>query len=122
MAFDVVVTEQAEFSSWLAQQRRPADEPTVPLALQGREQFFMNGCAACHAIVGTAAKGVIGPDLTHVGSRLSIGAGIVPNSLEGFRRWLALTEKVKPEVHMPHFGMLPAEELDALAAYLESLQ
>jgi cytochrome c553 len=45
------------------------------LAGEGRELFFLNGCAACHAIRGTEARGKIGPDLTHVGSRLTLGAG-----------------------------------------------
>jgi cytochrome c oxidase subunit II len=122
MAFDVVVSDEAEFASWLSQQRRPADEPVSPLARDGREYFFLNGCAACHSILGTDAWGVVGPNLTHVGGRLSIGAGVMPNGSDGFRRWLGQTNKVKPEVHMPHFGMLPPKELDALSAYLESLQ
>jgi cytochrome c oxidase subunit 2 len=122
MAFDVVVTEEAEFLRWLAQQRSPAREPAEPLALAGREHFFVNGCSACHAIRGSEARGVVGPDLTHIGSRLSIGAGIVPNGPDGFSRWIAKTDQVKPGVSMPHFGMLPRDELNALSDYLESLQ
>jgi cytochrome c oxidase subunit 2 len=57
-----------------------------------------------------------------VGSRASLGAGILPNDPAAFSRWLAQTDKVKPGVLMPHFGMLPPEELRALAVYLESLQ
>ena len=71
---------------------------------------------------GAYQYGAIGPDLTHVGGRLSIGAGNIPNDTEGFVRWLAHTKEVKPGVLMPHFGMLPGDELAALAAYLESLQ
>jgi cytochrome c oxidase subunit II len=122
MAFDVVVSEEAEFNGWLEQQRRPVAESSESIVNAGRELFFLNGCAACHSIRGTEARGVVGPDLTHVGSRLSIGAGIVPNGPEGFRRWIAQTDKVKPDVRMPHFGMLPPEELESLSAYLESLQ
>lgn len=122
MAFPVVVTEAAEFARWIEQQRTPARDSDDPLARAGRELFFLNGCAACHAIRGTDARGKIGPDLTHVGSRRTLGAGIVPNDHGGFLRWLEQTDRVKPGVHMPHFRMLPAAELDALAAYLESLQ
>lgn len=122
MAFDVVVMEEAEFKQWLERQRAPAPEPVDPHAAFGRELFFANGCAACHAVRGTQARAVIGPDLTHVGSRLSLGAGIVPNDPDGFIRWLAHTDEVKPGVLMPHFGMLPPEELDALATYLEALK
>ena len=66
--------------------------------------------------------GVVGPDLTHVGSRLSLGAGILPNDPEAFLRWIAHTADVKPGVHMPAFGMLPPEDVRAMAAYLEGLQ
>jgi cytochrome c oxidase subunit 2 len=122
MAFPVVVMEQAAFTRWLEQQQQPARAPADPLASQGRDAFFLNGCSACHTIIGTDARGIVGPDLTHVGSRLTLGAGIVPNGPDGFIRWIQQTDKVKPGVHMPHFGMLPREELNALAHYLESLQ
>lgn len=122
MAFPVVVMEKAEFDQWLALQRQPAREPAEPLAVRGRDLFLSNGCSACHAIRGIGAEGVVGPDLTHVGSRLSLGAGILPNDPEAFVKWLAHTDKVKPMVLMPHFRMLPPEDLQALAAYLDSLQ
>jgi cytochrome c oxidase subunit 2 len=83
--------------------------------------FFASGCSACHTVRGTGAAGVIGPDLTHVGSRLSLGGGILPNEPEALRRWIAETDRIKPGVHMPRFGMLPAEDVRALAAYLQGL-
>jgi len=122
MAFSVVVMEKAAFEEWLARQRQPAAEPTEPAAREGRELFLVNGCSACHTIRGTGADGVVGPDLTHVGSRLSLGAGILPNDPATFAKWIARTHELKPAVTMPHFGMLPPDELHALAAYLESLQ
>lgn len=122
MAFAVVVTEKADFERWLAEQRAPARAAPDALASRGAELFMMNGCAACHAIRGTEARGSIGPDLTHVGGRLTLGAGILANDPPGFARWISATETVKPGVRMPHFGMLPDEELGALAAYLDSLQ
>lgn len=122
MSFAVEILEQEAFARWFAQQAEPAQEPTEPLATQGQTLFLANGCGACHAIRGTAADGVLGPDLTHVGSRLSLGAGILPNEPDAFVRWIAHTEEVKPGVHMPAFGMLPAEDLQALAVYLERLQ
>jgi cytochrome c oxidase subunit 2 len=122
MAFDVVVMEKNEFARWLDEQRAPAADLDDPELAPGREQFLANGCSACHTIRGTPARGLVGPDLTHVGSRRSLGAGIVSNDTEGFVRWIEQTDRVKPGVHMPHFRMLPAEELAALALYLESLQ
>jgi cytochrome c oxidase subunit II len=122
MAFDVVVMAKADFDQWLMAQHQIATPPADPLSARGRDAFFENGCSACHSIRGTSARGSVGPDLTHVGSRLSLGAGILPNDPDGFVRWIARTDQEKPGVQMPHFGMLPPEELNALAAYLDSLQ
>lgn len=122
MAFPVEVMEKAAFGQWLDAQRQTARAPVEPIAVQGRELFEANGCAACHAIRGTGADGMVGPDLTHVGSRTSIGAGLLPNEPAAFAKWLSETDKVKPAVLMPHYRMLPPEELQSLAAYLESLQ
>ena len=122
MAFPVVVMEREEFARWLDGQRAGARAASSAEAQRGRDAFFANGCPACHAIAGTDANGVIGPDLTHVGSRLTLGAGTLPNDPGAFVRWIERTERVKPGVHMPSFGMLERRELHALAAYLESLQ
>jgi cytochrome c oxidase subunit 2 len=122
MSLYVVVLEPADFAAWLAHQQAPAQLPALPLAERGQELFLANGCGACHTVRGTLADGVVGPDLTHVGSRLSLGAGMLPNDPAAFQRWLAHTDNVKPEVLMPAFGMLPLEDLQALAAYLDGLQ
>jgi cytochrome c2 len=95
----------------------PRDAPVA----RGAEAFSAHGCAACHTIRGTPADGVIGPDFTHVGGRMSVGAGLLENDAGAFRRWIASTEHLKPGVHVPQFGMLPDADLQALAAYLESL-
>jgi cytochrome c oxidase subunit 2 len=55
-------------------------------------------------------------------SRQILGAGILPNDHGSRVRWVAATGEVKPEVRMPAFGMLPAAELEDLAAYLGSLR
>jgi cytochrome c oxidase subunit 2 len=122
MSFYVEVMRKDEFARWLAHQASPAVRADDPLAVRGEALFFAQGCGACHTVRGTPANGVIGPDLTHVGSRLSLGAGILPNEPAAFHRWIANTESLKPGVQMPAFGMLAPEELRALAAYLESLK
>ena len=122
MAFYVEVMEKAAFKLGLEQQAAPAAAPPDATARRGEEVFHATGCQACHTVRGTPAAGVIGPDLTHVGSRLSVGAGILGNDLAAFQRWVASTEHIKPGVHMPQFGMLPEADLQALATYLEALQ
>lgn len=123
MALPVVVAEPDAFRAWLRAQAQPAAPPPPGSeAERGGEVFLASGCGACHAIRGTPADGTLGPDLTHVGGRLSLAAGTLPNATEAFRRFVAETAEVKPGVHMPAFGMLEPEDLDALAAYLEGLR
>lgn len=122
MSLYVVVMEPDAFAAWLAHQAQPALPPQQALARRGWEVFMFQGCSACHTIRSTRADGKVGPDLTHVGSRISLGAGILPNKPEAFLRWIAHTADVKPGVHMPPFGMLPKEDLRALAVFLEGLK
>jgi cytochrome c oxidase subunit 2 len=121
MGFAVVVMEAAEFQDWLRRQAEPAMTATEAIATRGQADFIANGCGACHTVRGTLADGTIGPDLTHVGSRLHIGAGILAAEPEDFLKWIAQTDAIKPGVHMPAFRALPRENLTALAAYLEGL-
>lgn len=122
MGFAVRVVSRDEFERWLQQQALPARPPSEPLALRGADLFHASGCGACHTVRGTEADGVVGPDLTHVGGRQTLAAAVLPNTREAFRRWLSATHALKPEARMPSFGMLPPEELEALAAYLEGLR
>ncbi|MGH9323028.1 MAG: cytochrome c oxidase subunit II [Vicinamibacteria bacterium] len=122
MSFAVVVHEKEDFDLWLSRQAEPALPPREPLAAEGQELFIASGCGSCHTVRGTGADGVVGPDLTHVGSRRTLGAGRLPNRTEDFRRWIARPDVLKPSVHMPSFAMLPKEELSALAVYLGSLR
>ena len=121
MAFETVVMEPDAFDAWLAAQAEPADPPADEVARRGAAVFREEGCGACHTIRGTAARGMVGPDLTHVGSRVSLGA-LLPNDVEGFAHWISVTAAVKPDVRMPSYPHIPAEELGALATYMESLQ
>lgn len=122
MRFAAVVTGRANFDRWLRTQAAPARAPYTPAGQAGQRAFLRNGCGACHAIRGTPARGTVGPDLTHVGSRLELAAGTLPNDEAAFRRWVASTHAVKPDALMPPFAMLPAVELQAMATYLDGLQ
>jgi cytochrome c oxidase subunit 2 len=122
MAFDVVALTPAAFDAWRESQVRPAAAPTTPLLELGQLLFTRGGCGNCHAVRGTEAAGVIGPDLTHIGSRRSIGAGQFPNNVGTLAGWVANTQHLKPGVRMPSYGSLAGEELRAIAGYLESLK
>ena len=66
-------------------------------------------------------EGAVGPDLTHVGSRQTIAAGVLENTPEEVARWLRAPEAVKPGVLMPNQN-LTEEQIEKLVAYLASLQ
>jgi cytochrome c oxidase subunit 2 len=116
MAFAVEVMEPEAFDRWLLAQAGPAATGA------GASAFIANGCGACHAIRGTPAAGVIGPDLTHVGGRLGLAAASLPNTEDDLARWIARPDHVKPGVLMPPFGMLAQDEVRAMAVYLRALQ
>lgn len=122
MAFNVVVQEREDFDRWLTAQAAPAQPATDPAPMRGQELFIANGCGACHTIRGTSASGVIGPDLTHVGGRLSLAAGSLPNDPNDYQHWIGHSTDVKPGALMPPFHMLPPDELQAIAAYLHGLK
>jgi cytochrome c oxidase subunit 2 len=122
MNFDVVVVQAAELASWMERQALPAEAPATPDAALGRRLFVANGCGSCHTIRGTAADGVVGPDLTHVGSRARLAAGVLPGEPVAISRWIEHAERIKPGSHMPAFGMLPDGEARAVAAYLDGLR
>lgn len=122
MRIVAVVMEPDAFSRWLVTQALDAKAPANALARRGAQAFLVNGCGACHTIRGTAADGVIGPDLTHVGSRASLAAGTLENDREDFVRWISHPQAIKPGALMPSFAMLPADDIEAIAAYLDGLE
>ena len=122
MAFGVVAMESEAFQGWMDAQARPAAEPAGAEAARGRELFLGAGCGACHVVRGTPAAGALGPDLTHVGGRESIGAGLLPTHRGTLAGWIAGSQAIKPGNRMPDFNTLPGEDLRALALWLEGLK
>lgn len=118
MAFSVVVMEPAGFRQWLAARAAPS----AGASRTGAALFLRHGCGACHAVAGTEATGTLGPDLSHLGSRETLGAGILPNSKDNIARFTAEPDAIKPGVQMPAFGMLPPEDIGAIASWLKGLE
>ncbi len=121
MMFEVRALSPADFQAWLTSQRLPAKEPADAWLQPGR-QITMQLCAQCHTIRGTEAAGTIGPDLTHVGSRSSLAAGVLPNNVGTLAGWIAGSQHIKPGNQMPSFDELSAADLRAVARYMESLK
>lgn len=114
MAFAVVVEEAEAFAAWLAAQRQPARA--------GNAAFVAAGCGACHTVRGVSEAGSVGPDLTHFGSRRSIGADRLANSRDNLLAWLRDPAHSKPGVGMPGYAFLPDTDLAEIADYLLELK
>lgn len=120
MAFEVVALTPSEFDVWRSAQ---LSEPALDLASRGAVVFNAAGCGACHAVAGVdEANGRLGPSLTHFGSRRTLGAGLLPNDRETLRRWIEDADALKPGARMPSYERLNDADLDAVTAYVASLQ
>lgn len=121
MAFIVVALPVEEFTAWHQARRNPPGEPQTREQQRGREVFFRAACNNCHAISGTPADGRLGPDLTRIGSRRSLGAGTMANNRGNLSGWVVNPQALKPGNRMPPSYVSP-EDLHALVSYLESLK
>ena len=118
----IVVAEPTEqFASWVVNQQEQAEGPADEAGRRGEDVFVGTDCASCHTVRGTSADGTEGPDLTHVASRPTIGAGAAPNAPEDLTAWVTDPHTIKDGVLMPAAD-LDDEELEAVVAYLESLE
>jgi cytochrome c oxidase subunit 2 len=122
MVLQVVARPPAEFEAWLAGQAAPALPATTPRQQAGRDAFLANRCDACHSVRGVAADARLGPDLTHVGSRVQLAAGALPNTQEARSQWLARVQQVKAGARMPSYERLDGQTLEAIADWLGSLR
>ncbi|EJC84044.1 cytochrome c oxidase, subunit II [Rhizobium leguminosarum bv. trifolii WSM2297] len=121
MALLVVAEAPEDYARWLEAQRGAAAAPVDGDAAAGKLVFMSKPCAACHTIRGTEASGTTGPDLTHVGSRSTIGAGLLENTRGSVAAWIADPQTLKPGNNMP-LVPVTSEELRQLSAYMRELQ
>jgi cytochrome c oxidase subunit II len=122
MAYWLVALPEAEFEAWVALRQKDRLEPLGPQEQRGKEIYFRESCHTCHAIKGTDFHGKAGPDLTHIASRLSLGAASMPNSRQHLGDWIRRSQKLKPVNRMPEYPELPDEDLEDLLSYLMTLK
>jgi len=127
MGLTVVAHDAKAFDAWRAKQSAAAQvvasgQQSLAQVDRGRAVFDASSCAACHTIRGTEANGMAGPDLTHVGSRQTLGAGILPNNAGTMAGWISDSQGIKPGNRMPSYPVLTGQDLRAVSAYLESLK
>src|SRR5690606_9207982 len=99
-----------------------ASLPAADSGQAGAGLFSANGCPLCHTVRGHGAWGRTGPDLTHVGSRLTIGAGLIDNTTGNIAQWITHNDALKRGNKMPDYSDLRPETVNAIAHYLESLE
>jgi cytochrome c oxidase subunit II len=121
MAFLVIAVPPDEFAAWWDRQLVGHRPPADPVLARGQEVFMSNGCGVCHAIRGTEARGRAGPDLSYLGMRRTIAAGILPNTRGALGGWISDPQNIKPGSYMPAVP-LDGESLQALLSYLHSLR
>jgi len=121
MAFVVVAEAPSDFEHWLAGNRGPAPAPRTPSEIRGQEVLERGPCAMCHSVTGTAAGGRTAPDLTHVATRSTLGAGTVPNTRGYLAGWILDPQHLKPGNRMPA-NAIDSGDLQALLDYLETLK
>lgn len=121
MGIRVIVQPSAQFAAWQQQQLQIPPPPTSAEEERGASLFQDMTCANCHAIAGTPARARVGPDLTHLADRQTLGAGVLANTPDNLTRWLENPQKYKPGCYMPNLD-LTEDRAGAIAAYLEGLK
>lgn len=121
MRLRVFIQDDSAFQQWVARQRSgPPPERPGSIEERGRQEFVGHTCFACHTIAGVS-RGTIGPDLSHFGSRTTIGGGLFPNTTDWLTRWVTNAPALKPGALMPPQAG-PGVDIDAIVAYLQSLR
>ena len=127
MSFRVVVDTPEQFAAWVRDQQQVA-QPATAQQQAGAKVFAQMTCNQCHSVGSQQAPGmggVLGPNLSHVGSRLTLAAGVLPNNADSLHQWLSDPERVKPGNLMAKIvtpGMLSPQQISDLTAYLQSLK
>jgi cytochrome c oxidase subunit 2 len=119
MLLRVYVDTPEQFSAWIKNQQQVGTREAAVAA--GRRVFQTQACMNCHTVVGTAATGRFGPDLTHLMSRATLASGAIDNTPGNLRQWIKSPDTFKQGALMPAM-QLNNEQLDQLTAYLETLK
>ena len=121
MRIAVVAETPDAFAQWQRRQLALARAPTEAPAVRGAATFSAMSCVTCHAIGGTAATARFAPDLTHLATRTTLGAGVLSNTPADLARWLHDPQEIKAGCHMPNAQLTDAQVAD-LVAYFETLR
>jgi len=121
MRIVVNVVPQKDFDAWLKKQAKIPTAASDSDSQQGQQIFMSQTCSQCHAIEGTAAKANVGPNLSHLADRKTIGSGLLENNTDNVTKWIMNAQQFKPGCHMPNMRLKDKEAHD-IAVYLENLK
>ncbi len=107
-------------------------------AMRGKDIYSRSSCIGCHVIKGNPmSAGVVGPNLTHVGTRYTIAGGLYPNDAKHLAYWIKSAPHMKPGSIMPsqgkgitdprtkvtvNLGGLTDADIADIVAYLQALK
>ncbi len=117
----VVAQKEPDFDHWLNGQRASPAAVHDSMVQRGADLFRQKTCGNCHQVNGSGRGINAGPDLTHLAGRQTLLTGLLVNNRENLRRWIRDPQSIKPGANMPAYR-LDEKSLDALTAYLTSLQ
>jgi cytochrome c oxidase subunit II len=121
MSFYMVAESQKDFHNWMTAQAQTSIAPADARTVHGQQVFLTHSCVLCHTIRGTTAGSLVGPDLTHLASRSTIAAGMLPNTIGNLGGWILNPQALKPGSRMPP-NQISGPDLQDLLAYLETLR
>jgi cytochrome c oxidase subunit II len=120
MAFAVIADPPDQFKAWWNHQLETASAAD-PKPIADGENAFIAKCGICHAVRGTRAGGIVGPDLSHLMQRRTIAANTIPNTPGYLSAWIADPQHIKPGNFMPRLD-ISAADLTRIRGYLATLQ
>ncbi len=122
MEFLVIADAPANYEAWAAKQVADAESPVTDEERRGQQLFLAKACSLCHTVRGTLAQGRLGPDLTHIASRMGLASNTLTNNTANLEAWATHAQSLKPEVIMPDVTEFKGNELGDLVAYLQRLR
>ena len=119
MLLRVFVHSREEFEEWALEQQQEAAR--IASARLGQATFEETACVNCHTVRGVTEIGQFGPDLTHLMSRTTIGAGAATNTRDNLVAWITNPDHFKPGARMPAMK-LSQSQVGLVADYLMTLK
>jgi cytochrome c oxidase subunit 2 len=119
MAMAIYADPPQRFRAWLRDESKPLAASAQQSA--GFQAFTQNDCGSCHTLRGTSARGNIGPDLTHLMTRKTLGALTIPNRRNYLGAWVLDPQQFKPGNKMPALN-IPGRQFTQLMTFLRTLE